>query len=88
MLLQEKRNDREVEGLFTALLHTAEIRDSSLPKAITNSRTNLPALRKHLVAAQQVFLDVETQLAAPDQWVSAFSTAYFKILSNKPYFVL
>lgn len=47
-LIQEKRQDREIEGLFAVLQNTIELRDSSLERCNLASVTHLPELRDNI----------------------------------------
>lgn len=69
---QEKRKDREVEGLFTTLQNTIEIRDVALQKCTRLSETHLPDLRKQLDKSREVFLSIEQITGAADAWVSLY----------------
>lgn len=46
--IQEKRQDQDIEGLFTVLQNTIELRDSSLERCHLASESHLPSLRANL----------------------------------------
>lgn len=45
-VFQEKRNDIEIENLFTILQKTTELKDSTIPKCISISENSLEELKK------------------------------------------
>lgn len=58
--MQEKRQDREIEGLFTTLQNTVESRDSSIEKFRLASEAHLSEIKSDLESVKNV---LETVLA-------------------------
>lgn len=75
--LQEKRQDREIEGLFTTLQNTIENRDSNIEKFRLASEVHLSDIKTNLDSVKSVF---ETVLEAiPTEDLVIFSVLLLKI---------